>query len=109
MSGLAEGINRSLSDTYAFIGDKTAILTASAGYCQLDFMKEEFFKSGFGFAVRDGWPYTKYFDDVYVFNHSVLIVCASIFNLSCAGYMYLDYFEILLLKVILKALFIFTS
>ena len=73
VSSVQEGINKTQSEKYAFIGEKTALLSASAGSCDLGFMKEEFFKSGFGFAMKEGWPFTKYFDKVYVLAFCVVL------------------------------------
>ena len=44
------------------IGDKTYVQSIASDKCDLTFIKEEFYKVGFGFAVQDGWPYKKYFD-----------------------------------------------
>ena len=61
---MTEGIHKVQHEKFAFIGEKTPLLTASAGDCQLGFIREEFFKAGFGFAMKKGWPFKKYFDKV---------------------------------------------
>ena len=64
VSDLNEGMNRTRSEMFAYIGEKTVLQTAAKGICDLHFIKEEFFKSGFAFAMREGWPFTKYFNEV---------------------------------------------
>jgi hypothetical protein len=49
---------------YAFIGEKAALQAAANGRCDVGFIHEEFYKSGFGFAAQNQWPYTKYFNEV---------------------------------------------
>ncbi|ELU14506.1 hypothetical protein CAPTEDRAFT_192796 [Capitella teleta] len=64
VSSIAEGVNKTLSEMYAFIGEKAALKVAINERCDISFIEEEFFKSGFGFAMPEKWPYTKYFNDI---------------------------------------------
>ena len=59
----AEGLGKVRSERYGYIGEKTPMLTDVSTDCTLAFIREEFFKSGFGFAMPEGWPYTKYFSN----------------------------------------------
>ena len=52
------------TEKFGYIGDMTFLAANASDDCSLTFVKETFYKVGFGFAMPDGWAYKKYFDDV---------------------------------------------
>ena len=62
-----EGFTKVRTEKYAFIGDMTFLSANATDDCNLTFIKETFYKVGFGFAMPEGWPYKKYFDKSCVF------------------------------------------
>ena len=65
MKSSRTAFKRVKNGTYAYITDKTYLRLKSLQDCNLTVIDEEFFKSGFGLALQDGWPYKKYFDLAY--------------------------------------------
>ena len=49
---------------YALIQDETYLRIQLASDCEISLIRETFYKTGFGFALPEGSPYKKYFDEV---------------------------------------------
>ena len=49
---------------YAMMSDKTSLgeLVRKSGNCEVMFMDQEFFKSGYGIVIKKGAPYRRQFD-----------------------------------------------
>ena len=60
----ADGIKKVAYEKYAFISDVTILETEISNDCSISLIKERFYKTGFGLAVPEDWPYKKYFDSV---------------------------------------------
>ena len=55
------GIEKVKSEKHAHFGDETGLLYG-VNDCQLSLIDERFFKTGFGLAFPEDWPYKEYFD-----------------------------------------------
>ena len=56
------GFDRVHSENYAIIADETKLLMHAKDNCDLMLINERFYKSGFGLAFPENWPYKKYLD-----------------------------------------------
>ena len=57
--------DRVAKDNFAYMNDVTMLQRAAArNNCKFRLIKERFYKSGFGLAVRQGSPYKEHFDKV---------------------------------------------
>ena len=84
VNGTEAGFRKTRTENYGFIGDKTILDSYAAAHCDLTLLPVEFYKAGFGIAFPKGWPYTEYFNDVYVFTlagskFNILYMCNVIF------------------------------
>ena len=59
-----DGFVKVRTENYAFIDDATYLAMNASDNCNLALIKDRFYKTGFGIAVPQGWPYKKYFDAV---------------------------------------------
>ena len=57
-----EGFTKVRMEKYAFIGDETMLLMNASDNCRISLINEKFYKSGFGLAFPERWPYKGYFD-----------------------------------------------
>ena len=64
VNGSEAGFRKTTTENYGFIGDKTYLGSYAAAHCELTLLPVEFYKTGFGLAFPEGWPYTEYFNDV---------------------------------------------
>jgi hypothetical protein len=56
------GIAQVQSENFALIADATELLMKQKDNCDMMLIDERFYKSGFGLAFPENWPYKKYFD-----------------------------------------------
>ena len=63
VAGHEIGFEKVRSEKHAHIGDETALLMNTVNDCQISLIDERFYKTGFGLAFPEDWPYKKYFDE----------------------------------------------
>jgi hypothetical protein len=51
------------TDNFAWISDETELLMCGKENCDSILIHERFYKSGFGLAYPENWPYKKHFDN----------------------------------------------
>ena len=52
------------SGKHAHIADETDLLMYTVNDCQISLIDERFYKTGYGLAFPEDWPYKEYFDKV---------------------------------------------
>ena len=60
------GFEKVRSGKHAHISDETDMLMNPQNDCQISLIDERFYKTGYGLAFAEDWPYKEYFDKAYV-------------------------------------------
>ena len=58
------GLEKVRSEKHAHIGDENDLLMNAGNDCGISLIGERFYKTGYGLAFPEDWPYKKYFDEV---------------------------------------------
>ena len=58
------GFEKVRSEKHAYIADVTDLLMNTVNDCQISLIDERFYKTGYGLAFPEDWPYKEYFDKV---------------------------------------------
>ena len=58
------GFEKVRSEKHAHIDDETALLMNTLNDCQISLIDERFYKTGYGLAFPEDWPYKACFDKV---------------------------------------------
>ena len=56
------GFTKVRSEKYALMGDETFLQMNASDNCKISLASERFYKSGFGLAFPEGWPYKDHFN-----------------------------------------------